>query len=96
MPRRPPFHSADPQKIYSRILDGVFSFPAFLSEAACSLVAKLCRSVRGSWGGSPVGGGALGSPNLRPLPHPWPFCRRRPGQRLGNTATGIRGIKKHR
>ncbi|KAM9196201.1 cGMP-dependent protein kinase 1-like [Mergus octosetaceus] len=61
---RPPFHSADPQKIYSRILDGVFSFPAFLSEAACSLVAKLCR--------------------------------RRPGQRLGNTATGIRGIKKHR
>lgn len=61
---RPPFHSADPQKIYSRILDGIFSFPAFLSEAACSLIAKLCR--------------------------------RRPGQRLGNTASGIRGIKKHR
>ncbi|XP_042659139.1 cGMP-dependent protein kinase 2-like isoform X2 [Tyto alba] len=61
---RPPFHSADPQQIYSRILDGVFSFPAFLSEAACSLIAKLCR--------------------------------RRPGQRLGNTASGIRGIKKHR
>ncbi|XP_040408101.1 cGMP-dependent protein kinase 1-like isoform X2 [Cygnus olor] len=61
---RAPFHSADPQKIYSRILDGIFSFPAFLSEAACSLIAKLCR--------------------------------RRPGQRLGNTATGIRGIKKHR
>uniref|UniRef100_H9H1Y3 Protein kinase domain-containing protein n=1 Tax=Meleagris gallopavo TaxID=9103 RepID=H9H1Y3_MELGA len=61
---RPPFHSTDPQKIYSRILDGIFSFPAFLSEAACSLIAKLCR--------------------------------RRPGQRLGNTASGIRGIKKHR
>ncbi|OXB84339.1 UNVERIFIED_CONTAM: hypothetical protein H355_010766 [Colinus virginianus] len=61
---RPPFHSADPQTIYSRILDGIFSFPAFLSEAACSLIAKLCR--------------------------------RRPGQRLGNTASGIRGIKKHR
>ncbi|KAM6207463.1 cGMP-dependent protein kinase 1-like [Sarcoramphus papa] len=61
---RPPFHSADPQQIYSRILDGVFSFPAFLGEAACSLISKLCR--------------------------------RRPGQRLGNTASGIRGIKKHR
>ncbi|XP_010564215.1 PREDICTED: cGMP-dependent protein kinase 1-like [Haliaeetus leucocephalus] len=61
---RPPFHSADPQQIYSRILDGVFSFPAFLGEAACSLIGKLCR--------------------------------RRPGQRLGNTASGIRGIKKHR
>ncbi|GAB0185210.1 cGMP-dependent protein kinase 1-like [Grus japonensis] len=56
--------SADPQQIYSRILDGVFSFPAFLGEAACSLISKLCR--------------------------------RRPGQRLGNTASGIRGIKKHR
>ncbi|XP_068252952.1 cGMP-dependent protein kinase 1-like [Nyctibius grandis] len=61
---RPPFHSADPRQIYSRILDGIFSFPAFLGEAACSLIAKLCR--------------------------------RRPGQRLGNTASGIRGIKKHR
>ncbi|XP_019350457.2 cGMP-dependent protein kinase 1 isoform X2 [Alligator mississippiensis] len=61
---RPPFHSAEPQKIYSKILDGVFSFPAYLSEAACSLVAKLCR--------------------------------RRPGQRLGNTGAGIRGIRKHR
>uniref|UniRef100_A0A8C4UIF7 cGMP-dependent protein kinase n=1 Tax=Falco tinnunculus TaxID=100819 RepID=A0A8C4UIF7_FALTI len=61
---RPPFHSADPRQIYSRILDGIFSFPAFLSEAACSLISKLCR--------------------------------RRPGQRLGNTASGIRGIKKHR
>ncbi|KAM6463028.1 cGMP-dependent protein kinase 2-like isoform 2-T4 [Liasis olivaceus] len=61
---RPPFHSAEPQKIYSRIMDGVFSFPAFVSEAACSLVAKLCR--------------------------------RRPGQRLGNTSSGIRSIRKHR
>ncbi|KAM9240597.1 LOW QUALITY PROTEIN: cGMP-dependent protein kinase 2-like [Leptosomus discolor] len=61
---RPPFHSADPQQTYSRILDGIFSFPAFLGEAACSLIGKLCR--------------------------------RRPGQRLGNTASGIRGIKKHR
>nr|XP_060639725.1 putative serine/threonine-protein kinase PRKY [Anolis sagrei ordinatus] len=61
---RPPFHSAEPQKIYSKIMDGVFSFPAFVSEAACSLVAKLCR--------------------------------RRPGQRLGNTSSGIRGIRKHR
>ncbi|XP_042681968.1 cGMP-dependent protein kinase 2-like isoform X1 [Centrocercus urophasianus] len=25
------------------ILDGIFSFPAFLREAACSLIAKLCR-----------------------------------------------------
>lgn len=61
---RPPFHSADPRQTYSRILDGIFSFPAFLSEAACSIIGKLCR--------------------------------RRPGQRLGNTASGIRGIKKHR
>ncbi|KAJ6661205.1 hypothetical protein lerEdw1_015342 [Lerista edwardsae] len=61
---RPPFHSAEPQKIYSKIMDGIFSFPAFVSEAACSLVAKLCR--------------------------------RRPGQRLGNTSSGIRGIRKHR
>ncbi|XP_053878061.1 cGMP-dependent protein kinase 1-like isoform X2 [Malaclemys terrapin pileata] len=61
---RPPFHSAEPQKIYSKILDGVFSFPAYVSEAACSLVSKLCRL--------------------------------RPGQRLGNTSTGIRGIRKHR
>ncbi|XP_042302153.1 cGMP-dependent protein kinase 2-like isoform X2 [Sceloporus undulatus] len=61
---RPPFHSTEPQKIYSKIMDGVFSFPVFVSEAACSLVAKLCR--------------------------------RRPGQRLGNTSSGIRGIRKHR
>uniref|UniRef100_A0A669PKG1 Protein kinase domain-containing protein n=1 Tax=Phasianus colchicus TaxID=9054 RepID=A0A669PKG1_PHACC len=60
---RPPFHSTDPQKIYSRILDGIFSFPAFLSEAACSLIAKLCR--------------------------------RRPGQRLGNTANVKQGISCH-
>ncbi|XP_066479952.1 cGMP-dependent protein kinase 2-like [Tiliqua scincoides] len=61
---RPPFHSTEPQKIYSKIMDGIFSFPVFMSEAACSLVAKLCR--------------------------------RRPGQRLGNTSSGIRGIRKHR
>ncbi|XP_020663994.1 cGMP-dependent protein kinase 1 [Pogona vitticeps] len=61
---RPPFHSAEPQKIYSKIMDGVFSFPVFVSEAACSIVAKLCR--------------------------------RRPGQRLGNTSGGIRAIRKHR
>ncbi|XP_067406606.1 cGMP-dependent protein kinase 1-like isoform X2 [Emydura macquarii macquarii] len=61
---RPLFHSAEPQKIYSKILDGVFSFPAHLSEAACSLVSKLCR--------------------------------RRPGQRLGNTSSGIHGIRRHR
>uniref|UniRef100_A0A669Q5A2 Protein kinase domain-containing protein n=1 Tax=Phasianus colchicus TaxID=9054 RepID=A0A669Q5A2_PHACC len=48
---RPPFHSTDPQKIYSRILDG-----CLLSH---------CQALR-------------------------------PGQRLGNTASGIRGIKKHR
>ena len=41
----PPFHSAEPQKIYSKIMDGVFSFPIFVSEAACSIVAKLCRWV---------------------------------------------------
>ncbi|KAM8810024.1 cGMP-dependent protein kinase 1-like [Eudromia elegans] len=61
---RPPFHGADPQSVYSRILDGVFSFPAFLSDAACSLVSKLCR--------------------------------RRPGQRLGCTASGVRGLRRHR
>ncbi|NXX76886.1 KGP2 kinase, partial [Urocolius indicus] len=61
---RPPFRGADPQQTYSRILDGIFSFPAFLGEAACSLIAKLCR--------------------------------RRPGQRLGNTDSGFRGIKQHR
>ncbi|XP_062981579.1 cGMP-dependent protein kinase 2-like [Elgaria multicarinata webbii] len=61
---RPPFHSAEPQKIYSKIMDGVFSFPVSVSEAACSLVSRLCR--------------------------------RRPGQRLGNTSSGIRGIRKHR
>ncbi|XP_053106783.1 cGMP-dependent protein kinase 1-like isoform X2 [Hemicordylus capensis] len=61
---RPPFHSAEPQKIYSKIMDGIFSFPVFLSEAACSLVTKLCK--------------------------------RRPGQRLGSTSSGIRGIRKHR
>uniref|UniRef100_A0A8B9MMG1 Protein kinase domain-containing protein n=1 Tax=Accipiter nisus TaxID=211598 RepID=A0A8B9MMG1_9AVES len=108
---RPPFHSADPQQIYSRILDGVFSFPAFLGEAACSLIGKLCRcSGHPAWGPARRGGrgGVLGGcsgvcwaglwhlgcpPSPCPTPSP---CRRRPGQRLGNTASGIRGIKKHR
>ncbi|XP_077186469.1 cGMP-dependent protein kinase 2-like [Paroedura picta] len=40
---RPPFHSSEPEKTYSKILDGIFSFPVSVSEAACSLVAKLCR-----------------------------------------------------
>ncbi|XP_075770619.1 LOW QUALITY PROTEIN: cGMP-dependent protein kinase 1-like [Pelodiscus sinensis] len=61
---RPPFHGAEPQLIYSKILGGALCFPAPLSEAACALVSKLCR--------------------------------RRPGQRLGNTSSGIRGIRKHR
>lgn len=92
MPCRPPFHSADPQKIYSRILDGIFSFPAFLSEAACSLIAKLCRSAS-----IPIPPPTyILIPTPIP-PHPIPSLhRRRPGQRLGNTASGIRGIKKHR
>lgn len=57
VPHRPPFHSADPQQIYSRILDGVFSFPAFLGEAACSLIGKLCRcSGHPEWGPARAGG----------------------------------------
>ncbi|NWS46944.1 KGP2 kinase, partial [Probosciger aterrimus] len=58
------FHSADPQQTCSHILDGIFSFPAFLRKAACSIIGKLCRH--------------------------------HPGQCLGNTASGIHGIKKHR
>ncbi|XP_074845264.1 cGMP-dependent protein kinase 2-like [Carettochelys insculpta] len=61
---RSPFHSAEPQQIYSKTLAGVFAFPAYVSEAACSLVSKLCR--------------------------------RRPGQRLGNTSSGIRSLRNHR
>ncbi|NXF39481.1 KGP2 kinase, partial [Nyctibius bracteatus] len=89
---RPPFHSTDPRQIYSRILDGIFSFPAFLSEAACSLISKLCRCGAGGLG--ETGGAGVCVP-----PSPCPTLsprRRRPGQRLGNTASGIRGIKKHR
>ncbi|XP_029452161.1 cGMP-dependent protein kinase 2-like isoform X2 [Rhinatrema bivittatum] len=61
---RPPFFSSDHRKIYSKILDGEIYFPTYISEAACSIISKLCRN--------------------------------RPGQRLGNTRNGVRGIKKHR
>nr|XP_056708801.1 cGMP-dependent protein kinase 2-like [Euleptes europaea] len=53
---RPPFHSPEPQKTYSKILDGVFSFPVFVSDAACSLVAKLCRRRPGQRLGSTSNG----------------------------------------
>ncbi|MBN3304341.1 KGP1 kinase, partial [Amia calva] len=43
----PPFSSSDPQRIYSKILDGVLKFPHFLSEGARSLVSKLCRQRPG-------------------------------------------------
>ncbi|XP_063079008.1 cGMP-dependent protein kinase 1 [Engraulis encrasicolus] len=39
----PPFSSSEPQKIYSKILDGVLKYPPFMSEAARSLISKLCR-----------------------------------------------------
>ncbi|KAL2082189.1 hypothetical protein ACEWY4_022007 [Coilia grayii] len=39
----PPFSSSEPQKIYSKILDGILKYPAFMSEAARSLISKLCR-----------------------------------------------------
>ncbi|KAG5277567.1 hypothetical protein AALO_G00119090 [Alosa alosa] len=39
----PPFSSSEPQKIYSKILDGVVKFPPHMSEAARSLISKLCR-----------------------------------------------------
>ncbi|XP_061890844.1 cGMP-dependent protein kinase 1 isoform X1 [Entelurus aequoreus] len=39
----PPFSSSEPQKIYSKILDGVLSYPPYLSEAAKSIISKLCR-----------------------------------------------------
>ncbi|KAL8184924.1 UNVERIFIED_CONTAM: hypothetical protein K2H54_032518, partial [Gekko kuhli] len=53
---RPPFHSPEPQKTYSKILDGVFSFPVFVSDAACSLVAKLCRRRPGQRLGTTTNG----------------------------------------
>ncbi|KAF7664008.1 hypothetical protein LDENG_00192230 [Lucifuga dentata] len=39
----PPFSSSEPQKIYSKILDGVFKYPPYMSEAAKSIISKLCR-----------------------------------------------------
>ncbi|XP_076872593.1 cGMP-dependent protein kinase 2 [Brachyhypopomus gauderio] len=39
----PPFSSSEPQKIYSKILDGVIRFPPHMGEAARSLTNKLCR-----------------------------------------------------
>nr|XP_033795849.1 cGMP-dependent protein kinase 1-like isoform X2 [Geotrypetes seraphini] len=44
---RPPFCSSDPQRIYSRILDGEIYFPTYVSEAACSIISKLCRNRPG-------------------------------------------------
>uniref|UniRef100_A0A3Q2NNH4 Protein kinase cGMP-dependent 3 n=1 Tax=Fundulus heteroclitus TaxID=8078 RepID=A0A3Q2NNH4_FUNHE len=38
----PPFSSSEPQKIYSKILDGELKFPPYLSEAAKSIISKLC------------------------------------------------------
>ncbi|XP_037541783.1 cGMP-dependent protein kinase 1 [Nematolebias whitei] len=39
----PPFSSSEPHKIYTKILDGVLKFPPYLSEAAKSIISKLCR-----------------------------------------------------
>ncbi|XP_034053560.1 cGMP-dependent protein kinase 2 [Gymnodraco acuticeps] len=39
----PPFSSSEPQKIYAKILDGVPKYPPYMSEAAKSIVSKLCR-----------------------------------------------------
>lgn len=39
----PPFSSSEPQKIYAKILDGVLKYPPYLSEAAKSIISKLCR-----------------------------------------------------
>ncbi|KAM4712506.1 cGMP-dependent protein kinase 2 [Anableps anableps] len=39
----PPFSSSEPQKIYSKILDGELKFPPYLSEASKSIISKLCR-----------------------------------------------------
>ncbi|XP_060106997.1 cGMP-dependent protein kinase 2-like isoform X1 [Heteronotia binoei] len=53
---RPPFHSPEPQTTYRKILDGIFSFPVFVSDAACSLVAKLCRRRPGQRLGTTTNG----------------------------------------
>ncbi|XP_045916763.1 cGMP-dependent protein kinase 1 [Micropterus dolomieu] len=39
----PPFSSSEPQKIYAKILDGVLKYPPYLSEAAKSIISKMCR-----------------------------------------------------
>lgn len=39
----PPFSSSEPQRIYAKILDGVLKYPPYMSEAARSLISKLCR-----------------------------------------------------
>ncbi|XP_037101371.1 cGMP-dependent protein kinase 1 isoform X2 [Syngnathus acus] len=39
----PPFSSSEPQNIYAKILDGVLTYPPYLSEAAKSIISKLCR-----------------------------------------------------
>ncbi|KAK2890181.1 hypothetical protein Q8A73_018481 [Channa argus] len=39
----PPFSSTEPQRIYSKILDGVLKYPPYMSEAAKSIISKLCR-----------------------------------------------------
>ncbi|XP_056150815.1 cGMP-dependent protein kinase 1 [Lampris incognitus] len=39
----PPFSSSEPQKIYAKILDGVLKYPPYMSEAAKSIISKLCR-----------------------------------------------------
>ncbi|KAM3861355.1 cGMP-dependent protein kinase 2 [Diretmus argenteus] len=39
----PPFSSSEPQKIYAKILDGVLKYPPYLTEAAKSIISKLCR-----------------------------------------------------
>ncbi|KAK2856252.1 hypothetical protein Q5P01_004987 [Channa striata] len=39
----PPFSSTEPQRIYAKILDGVIKYPPYLSEAAKSIINKLCR-----------------------------------------------------
>eukprot|EP00064_Thunnus_orientalis_P018487 superscaffoldBa00004279_g18586 len=35
--------SSEPGKIYPKILDGVFKYPPYMSEAAKSIISKLCR-----------------------------------------------------
>ncbi|KAK1170617.1 cGMP-dependent protein kinase 1 [Acipenser oxyrinchus oxyrinchus] len=43
----PPFSSSDPQKVYSKILDGIITFPHYMEEGARSLISKLCRQRPG-------------------------------------------------